>query len=764
MQDASLQVGSLQVCKFASLQVDPAALFPMSLHIALMGNPNTGKTTIFNALTGMNQHVGNWPGKTVEKKEGVFTHNGRKIRLVDLPGTYSLSAFSPEEAIARDYLLGNALEAVIVVLDAANLERNLFLAAQVQELGVPTLFVLNMMDAAAARKIKIDTAVLSRHLNAPIVTTIARKGEGVDALKTAVVAIASQNGDTPLFELTYGADIEAGIDEIRAQMERFPAIMERYPARWLAVNLLEQDEILQQQVMGIEGGSALLTIVQLTDNRLQTAVGESIEIGIADNRYKWIHALVEKAVERPQMDMLTRSDKIDRIVTNRWAGIPIFMLLMWAVFKLTADVSAPYLEWIGGVLDGPVTHWMISLLTAVGADGTWIESLFVDGIIAGVGGVLVFVPVLSFLYLALAVLENSGYMARAAFVMDSAMHRIGLHGKSFLPLLVGFGCTVPAIYATRTLENEKDRILTGLLVPFMSCGARLPVYVLFAAIFFPDQGGAVVFGLYLLGIVTAVLLALLLRKTAYFAGEANAFVMELPPYRMPAIKGVWLHTWVRIRSFLESAWTIILASSIIIWILVSIPIGGKGDFADVAMEDSAFAAVAGITAPVFEPLGFGSWEAGSALLSGFIAKEVVVSTMAQVYNVEADAEAAEFPSFIEDVTFIFSSFAEATVDTARAIPLVVGIDLSSEDDEPEPTELMLAVRQNFEETSGGYGSLAALAFMVFVLMYTPCMVAVAAEKHELGARWMWATVIGQLLLAWVFAFIVFQGGKVLIGF
>ncbi len=739
----------------------------MLLHIALMGNPNTGKTTIFNALTGMNQHVGNWPGKTVEKKEGVFTHNGRKIRLVDLPGTYSLSAFSPEEAIARNYLLDSDLEAVVVVLDAANLERNLFLAAQVQELGVPTLFVLNMMDAAAEREIKIDTAVLSRHLNAPIVTTIARKGEGIDALKTAVVTIAAKKSAEqsilPL-ELNYGSEIENGIDELCTQMDRFPAILERYPARWLAVNLLEQDEMLQQQVLKMEGGSALLTIVQLTDNRLQTAVGEDVEIAIADNRYKWIHKLVEETVDRPQIDMLTRSDKIDRIVTNRWAGIPIFMLLMWAVFKLTADVSAPYLDWIGGVLAGPVTHWIISLLTAVGADGTWIESLFVDGIIAGVGGVLVFVPVLVFLYLALAILENSGYMARAAFVMDSAMHRIGLHGKSFLPLLVGFGCTVPAIYATRTLENEKDRILTGLLVPFMSCGARLPVYVLFAAIFFPDQGGAVVFGLYLLGILTAVLLALLLRKTSYFAGEANAFVMELPPYRMPAIKGLWLHTWVRIRSFLESAWTIILASSIVIWLLASVPMGGKGTFADVAMEDSAFAAVSGVIAPAFEPLGFGSWQASSALVSGFIAKEVVVSTMAQVYNVEGDAEAAEFPPFIEDVTFIFSSFAEATVDTARAIPLIVGIDLSSEDDEPEPTDLILAVRQNFEETSGGRGSLAALAFMVFVLIYTPCMVAIAAEKHELGVRWMWVSVIGQLLLAWVFAFIVFQGGKVLIGF
>ncbi len=572
------------------------------------------------------------------------------------------------------------------------------------------------------------------------------------------------NPIAPPFQLDYGDDIEREINGLCAQMERFPAITARYPARWLAINLLERDEMLQQQLMVMEGGSALLTVVTLANGRLQAAIGDDAEIAIADHRYEWIHELVEETVERPHMGTLTLSDKIDRVVTNRWAGIPIFMALMWVVFKLTADVSAPYLDWIGGVLSGPITNWTVSLLTVVGLGGTWVESLFVDGIIAGVGGVLVFVPVLAFLYLALAALENSGYMARAAFVMASAMSKIGLHGKSFLPLMIGFGCSVPAIYATRTLENEKDRILTGLLVPFMSCGARLPVYVLFAAIFFPKRGGLVIFGLYLLGILTAVVIGLILRKTSYFAGEANAFVMELPPYRMPTVKGLWLHTWVRIRSFLESAWTIILVSSIVIWLFASIPAGDTGSFADVPMEDSAFAAASGLIAPAFEPLGFGSWEASSALISGFIAKEVVVSTMAQVYGVEGDEEAAEpATTFIEDVGFIFTSFVEATIDTIRAIPLIFGIDLGAEDPDPAQSDLMFAVHKSFDETSGGYGALAGLAFMVFVLIYTPCMVAVAAEKQELGTKWMWFSVIGQLLLAWLFAFVVFQGGKLLIG-
>ena len=564
------------------------------------------------------------------------------------------------------------------------------------------------------------------------------------------------------FQIDYGTEIEREIADLCVQIARFPALSEQYPPRWLATNLLEQDHELQQKVLKMEGGAAVLTHVNLANGRLQTTLNTDVDIAVADRRYTWIHELIGEVVERPVTDALTRSDKIDRIVTHRWLGIPIFMALMWMVFKLTADVSAPYLDWIGGVLSGPITNWTIGLLTVVGLGGTWVESLFVDGIIAGVGGVLVFVPVLMSLYLALAVLENSGYMARAAFVMDSAMSKIGLHGKSFLPLMVGFGCSVPAIYATRTLENEKDRILTGLLVPFMSCGAKLPVYVLFATVFFPKRGGMVVFGLYLLGIVTAVVLGLILRKTLFFDNETTAFVMELPPYRMPTLKGLWMHMWHRTRAFLESAWTLILAVSIVIWLFASIPVGGKGSFADVPMEDSAFAAVAGSIAPVLEPLGFGSWEASSALVSGFVAKEVVVSTMAQVYGVDS-SETAVSTTFLEDVSFIVTSFMGATIDTVRAVPLMFGIDLRSDDSEPEQSDLMAAIQAGFEETSGGYGQLAALAFMVFVLIYTPCMVALAAEKQELGAKWMWLSVIGQLILAWLFAFVVFQGGKLLIG-
>jgi ferrous iron transport protein B len=564
------------------------------------------------------------------------------------------------------------------------------------------------------------------------------------------------------FAIDYGQEIEAEIELLRGEIGRFPAITAVYPARWLAVKLLEQDHDMQQKLLALEGGTAVLTHAQLSYHRLSQRYGDDVDTHIADQRYHFIHDLVGRSVQKSGQDRFRTSDKIDKVVMHRFWGVLIFLGLMWLVFKLTADVSAPYLDWIDGVIGGPLTNWVTAVLAFVGLAGTWVEGLLVGGVVAGVGGVLVFVPVLMSLYLALAVLEDSGYMARAAFVMDSLMNKIGLQGKSFLPLMVGFGCSVPAIYATRTLESKRDRILTGLLVPFMSCGARLPVYVLFAAIFFPTFAGTVIFSLYLLGIVTAVILGIILRRTLFQSDDISAFIMELPPYRAPSFKSIWFHTWQRTRAFLENAWTLILGVSVVIWLLSAIPVQGDGSFDDTPIDDSAFAALAGVLTPALEPLGFGSWEASGALISGFVAKEVVVSTMAQVYGV-AEAEAAGSTSFLEDVQFIFTSFVSATVDTLKSIPLVFGINLFPAEDEAEPTGLMIAIKEGFETTSGGHGALAALSFMVFVLIYTPCMVAIAAEKQELGTKWMWVSVIGQFILAWIMAFIVFQGGK-LIGF
>lgn len=559
----------------------------------------------------------------------------------------------------------------------------------------------------------------------------------------------------------YGRNLEQEIRALEAEVARYPAIKQHFSARWLAVKLLEQDANLQSKLLPMDGGPPLLTKAQLSYARLEKAYGEDIDILIADRRYQFIHELVQDVVQKTGSD-LTLTDKIDRIVTHRVLGIPIFLVIMWAVFKITADVSAPYLDWVDGVISGPISRWVAALLAFAGLGGTWFESLLLDGVIAGVGGVLVFVPVLMSLYISLAVLEDTGYMARAAFVMDSLMSKIGLQGKSFLPMMVGFGCTVPAIYATRTLENEKDRILTGLLVPFMSCGARLPVYVLFAAVFFAQYAGLVVFSMYLLGIVTAILLGLILRHTLFKGKEQTALLMELPPYRRPNFKTIWAHTWERTSSFIKNAWTLILMTSIVLWFLMAIPAGkGAGSFAATDVDDSLFATVSGAISPVFAPLGFGDWEASGALITGFIAKEVVVSTLAQTYGLgEGEAEVAP-TTLAQDLGEIITGFAQATWDTLRAIPLIVGIDLSSGEGEDTSGALRQAIYAGFQRSSGGHGALAGLAFMVFVLIYTPCMVAVAAERQELGSKWMWRSVLGQLVLAWLMALVVFQGGRLL---
>ncbi len=560
--------------------------------------------------------------------------------------------------------------------------------------------------------------------------------------------------------LRYDNPIEEAITRLSTAIDDAPELA-NYPARWLAIQLLEDDAGLRARVQAASGGDAVLRVLDEQSERLRAQYGDDVDIALTDQRYRFVHQITQRVLTRPDAPATTLSDKIDRVVTHKWLGIPIFLMLMWMVFKITADVSAPLLDWVDGVIGGPLTNWTIALLSVVGLGGTWVESLAVDGIIAGVGGVLVFVPVLLALYFALALLEDSGYMARAAFVMDRLMRALGLHGKSFLPMIVGFGCNVPAIYATRTLESEKDRILTGLLVPFMSCSARLPVYILLAAVFFPAYAGLAVFSMYVLGIMIAIILGVVFKHTLFRGKEQIPFILELPSYRVPTLKGIWTQMWERTASFVRKAWTIIMAVSIVVWLLIAIPVSGEGSFADTDIDQSAFATVSGAVAPIFAPLGFGSWESSGALVTGIVAKEVVISTMGQIYGLAEAEEAGEPTTFIEDVSQIATSFVGAVGDTIKSIPLVVGINLFEEEAEEEPSALMAAIRTGFEETSGGHGALAALAFMTFVLLYTPCMVAAAAARQEFGNKWMWVSVIGQFVLAWVVALLVFQVGLLL---
>ena len=560
------------------------------------------------------------------------------------------------------------------------------------------------------------------------------------------------------FRINYGDVLEKEISKLELAIADSEGLGINRNNRWLAIKLLEEDTEVLAEFEKTDSGKKILALKAESYAYLSDRYGEDVDTLLADKRYGWIHGLVKETVKKTVKDRMSASDKIDKVVTNRILGIPIFLAMMWIVFKITTDIAGPFMDWVDGVIGGPITNWIVSILGWLGLSGTWVESMFVDGIVAGVGSVMVFVPVMMSLYLALALLEDSGYMARAAFVMDRFMHGLGLHGKSFLCMIVGFGCTVPACYATRTLENEKDRILTGLLVPFMSCGARLPVYVLFASIFFPQNANTVIFLLYLGGIVAAVLLGVILSRSLFKKTEASPFVLELPPYRVPTLKNIWFHMWERTSSFVNKAFSIIMVTSIVLWLLMMIPVDG-GRFAESDIGSSSFATVNTAIAPVFAPAGFGSWQASGALVTGFVAKEVIVGTMAQIFEVEEDAEEeAVETTFLGDVQDIVVGFVTATVDTIKSIPLIVGINLFEEEAEEDMPALNTAVEDHFESISGGHGILASLAFMVFVLLYTPCMVAVAAQRQEFGSKWALFGVVMQFVLAWVVAVIIFQGG------
>ncbi|MBI9043207.1 MAG: ferrous iron transport protein B [Anaerolineaceae bacterium] len=566
------------------------------------------------------------------------------------------------------------------------------------------------------------------------------------------------------FSIDYGREIEQEIVILEKCIETNPEIKAKYPSRWLAIKLLEQDENILEQVEKLSKNQDLLELAAKSEKHLSSIFGDDVDTMVADRRYGWINGLIKESMISTKPDRLEFTDQIDKIVTNRILGLPIFFAFMWLVFKFTTEIASPLLDFVDFLISGPISRWMQSLVWVLNLENTWIENLLFEGVIAGVGGVLAFVPVLMALYMALAFLEDSGYMARAAFVMDRFMHVIGLHGKSFLPMIVAFGCTVPAFYATRTLENEKDRILTGLLVPFMSCSARLPVYVLFAAIFFPGNAGTIVFWMYMIGILVAVLLGLLYKRTLFKTKALSPFVMELPPYRMPTLKAIWIHTWERTSAFVRKAWSLILVASVIIWLLLSIPVSGSGTFANTSVDQSAFAAISRVTAPIFKPAGFGSWKSSGALISGLVAKEVVVSTLHQTHGVGSAQEINEIQiesNFWQDLGEITLEFIYAVRDTLKSIPLIIGVDLFDADDQGETPESLIAISTSFEESSNGHGKLAAFSFMIFVLLYTPCIAAISAERHELGVKWMWFSIFTQLFLAWLLATLVFQGGIIL---
>ncbi len=680
--------------------------------IALTGNPNSGKTTVFNNLTGARQHVGNYPGVTVEKKEGKLKYRDQDINVVDLPGTYSLTAYSIDEIVARDFVIEGKPDVVIDIVDASNLERNLYLATQFMELGVPLVIALNMSDVAKARGQQINKQRLSELLGVPLIPTVANRKKGMNELIDEAVKVAEGKGSLRKITVSYGKEVEEEILKIEQILEKDKALLEKYPARWLSVKLLENDNEVQKKIKKSPYAGEILAQVESSISHLKNIFGDDLELVIADRRYGFINGACHESVERTAEERLSTSDNIDKVITNRILGLPIFLALMWLVFKTTFKLSEAPMGWIE-----KTQEWLGATLGHLFAEGSALQSLVVDGIIGGVGSVLVFVPIIFLLFLAIAVLEDSGYMARAVFIMDRLMHKIGLHGRSFIPMILGFGCNVPAIMATRTIEDRRNRLVTILINPLMSCGARLPVYTLLAGAFFNERiAGNVIFSIYMLGIVLAVIVAKLFRKFL-FPGPSAPFVMELPPYRMPTLKGLLIHMWERGVVYLKKAGTIIFAGCVLIWFLSNFPYNPK-DSGYERLEKSYAGRIGRFIEPVMKPLGF-DWKIGVGLVGGFIAKEIVVGTLGVLYQVgEADEE----------------------------------------------SESLRAALQNDKYPDGRnvYNPLVAYALMVFVLIYVPCVACIAAIKRETNSwRWPLFSTFYLTALAWIMALIVYQGGRLL---
>jgi len=552
------------------------------------------------------------------------------------------------------------------------------------------------------------------------------------------------------FQLDYGGKFERAIARLVAGFEENKFDTGRYPQRWLAIKLLEGDADILSRVQAMPNGMQVITLAQQNAEHLKAMLGDDVDLLTADRRYGYINGVVRQSLQRPLMDRITLTDRVDDIVTHKWLGLPFFFAIMYVVFRLVIDVSAPFLDWTDAVINGPIAHLFSFILNLITAPA-WIHSLVIDGIIAGVGGVLVFVPGLLILYFFLALLEDSGYMSRAAFVMDRFMRVVGLHGKSFIPMILGFGCAVPAIYATRTIASRRDRVLTALLVPLMSCSARLPVYVVFGLAFFGTRAGTVIWVMYALGIIVAMLAGMVFTRTILKPDVTSAFVLELPPYRQPALKSVLIHMWENTREFVRKAGTTILFVSLVMWLLLNMPWGVTNQ------RDSYFGKVSNVISPVFAPLGFGNWETSGALVTGFMAKEIVVSTMSQIYLSGTNAQISEPTTFSEDVIGIGTGFVTATINSGKILlSIIPGVDLIPANAAADDTALSHALQEQFT-------SLSAMSMLVFVLLYVPCVATLGAIKHEFGTSWAVTSAVYQTAVAWVVAFMIYQGGR-LFGF
>ncbi len=726
------------------------------LEIALAGNPNSGKTTLFNALTGARQHVGNWPGVTVERIEGSYEHGGAQVHATDLPGIYSFSAYSPDETLAREHILKSKPDVVVNIVDATNVERNLFLTTQILEMKVPVVVALSMMDVARKRRIRIEVEHLSRHLGCPVIPISIPKKQGLAELKDAITNAAARGEASPT-RVLYDSELEKAIRHITVKVTE-SAQKRGVDPRWLTLKLLDQDEIAADLL----GDTELRDMVAAESKRVEAHTGEDIDIVIADGRYGFIHGLARDVVHRENEMRRTVSHAIDRVLLNRVVGIPIFFGIMYLVFMITMNVGAPFIDFFDELCGTLFVDGFGALLGTLHCPG-WLIALLANGVGGGIQTVATFIPPISLIFLCLAFLEDSGYMARAAFVMDRFLRTIGLPGKAFIPMLVGFGCNVPAILATRTLENSRDRILTIMMNPFMSCGARLPVYTLFAAAFFPQSGGLVIFGLYMIGIVLAVLTGLLFKQTI-LQGEATSFVMELPPYHLPTLRGLCFHTWTRLKSFIVRAGQVVIIAVIILSFLNTI--GTDGSIGHANSKDSVLSAISRKVAPVFYPMGLTqeNWPGAVGMFAGLFAKEAVVGTLDALYTQISEEESVvedETPfDFWEGIMAAFRAIPEGFEGFGEKVTDPLGLGAGSKLTDTATMAEEMAISDRTVSTMARFydGKIGAFAYLLFILIYTPCVAAVGAIFKETSAKWASFSVFYLTLLAWVISMLFYQAG------
>ncbi|MGC5814204.1 ferrous iron transport protein B [Clostridium perfringens] len=667
------------------------------LTIALAGNPNCGKTSLFNLLTKSRQHIGNWPGVTVEKKEGTLKFKGESYKVIDLPGTYSLGAYSEDEIVARNYILKDKPDVVINVVDATNLERNLYLTTQLIEMGANVVIALNMIDQAEALNIEIDTNKLSKRLGVPIIKTSALKNRGIEELIETSIHLKKNE---KLININYGEDIEDEIKNLSSLLETYKNKLE-FPVNWTALKLLENDEYIKDKIKQLNAPS-IFNKLEESNKTIEKNIGFEADMSIVDKRYSFISSITEDVIKKPSEKQVTTTEKIDKIVTNKYLGIPIFALIMYCLYELTFIIGAGIQEWFGDLIAKAgviVSEWFSNM----GAPELLVG--FIDkGLFGGVGAVLSFLPLIMVMYLLLGLLEDSGYMARAAYVMDRLMRGLGLHGKTFVSMIVSVGCNVPGIMSTRTLENKKDRMIAILINPFISCGARMPIYAVFVEAFFPTHQGLVLFSLYVLGIIVALISGKIFSKTL-FKGESSYFVMELPAYRMPSIKNVFLLMWEKAGAFFKKAGMIIFPMMIVLWALSVLPLGVEPN-----SEHSILGMIGSFVAPLFVLAGYGTWQAGVSLITGILAKESVVATMGMVYAGVEEGEA-----------------------------------------------LINVIQQVFTP-------LSAISFLVMTLLYTPCLAALGAIKRETNSmKWTIFSAVYTFVIALVLSTLVYQVG-LLLGF